>query len=259
MLVAAVVGGIAGNVVQVGFLVSFKALNPDPNRINPVSGVKNLLKPAKIVDLAKNVLKVIAVGWVAYLAIRGRFGELPYLSDLPPRTYLVYLLELGFDILKYVLLVYVVIALLDYALQRRQHQEGIKMSKQDVRDEFKDTEGDPLIKSRIRSLQREMARRRMMAEVPTSDVVITNPTHFAVALRYDQSAMDAPRVTAKGTDLVAEKIVALAQEHGVPLYEAPPVARALFRQTEVGDPIPVDLFHAVAEILAQVYRIAGEP
>jgi flagellar biosynthetic protein FlhB len=259
MLVAAVVGGIAGNVVQVGFLVSFKALNPDPNRINPVSGFKNLLKPAKIVDLAKNVLKVIAVGWVAYLAIRGRFGELPYLSDLPPRTYLVYLLELGFDILKYVLLVYVVIALLDYAFQRWQHEEGIKMSKQDVRDEFKDTEGDPLIKSRIRSLQREMARRRMMAEVPTSDVVITNPTHFAVALRYDQSAMDAPRVTAKGTDLVAEKIVALAQEHGVPLYEAPPVARALFRQTEVGDPIPVDLFHAVAEILAQVYRIAGEP
>jgi flagellar biosynthetic protein FlhB len=258
VLVAAILGGVAGNVVQVGFLVSFKAITPDPNRLDPISGLKNLFKAAKLVDLLKNLLKVVAVAWVAYLAVRGRLGELPYLSDLPPRGLLVYLLDLGFDILKYVLLVYVVIALLDYAFQRWQHEEKIKMSKQEVKEEFKDTEGDPLIKGRIRSLQREMARRRMMAEVPKSDVVITNPTHFAVALRYDLAEMDAPRVTAKGTDLVAEKIVALAREHGVPLYEAPAVARALHRQVEIGESIPADLFQAVAEILAQVYRIAAD-
>lgn len=258
LLVAAVVGGIAGNVVQVGFLVSFKALEPNWGRLDPSKGLKNLFQKAKIIDLFKNILKVVLVGWVAYVAIRGRLGEIPYLTDLPPRGFLVYLLELGFAILKYVLLVYVAIALLDYAFQRWQYEERIKMSKQEVKDEYKDTEGDPLIKSRIRSLQREMARRRMMAEVPKADVVVTNPTHFAVALRYDPAEMDSPRVVAKGVDRVAERILELAREHRVPLYEAPPIARALYREAELGDPIPADLFQAVAEILAHVYRAAGK-
>ncbi len=257
ILLAAVVGGVAGNVVQVGFLVSFKAIEANPDRLDPFKGFKNLFQKAKFVDLAKSVLKVVVVGWVAYLAVRGRLGELPYLTDLPPRGLLVYLLDLGFAIFKYVLLVYVVIALLDYAFQRWQYEERIKMSKQEVKDEYKETEGDPLIKSRIRSLQREMARRRMMTEVPKSDVVITNPTHFAVALRYDAAEMDAPRVVAKGADRVAQRILELAREHRVPLYEAPPVARTLYRQVEIGDPVPADLFQAVAEILAHVYRLAG--
>lgn len=257
LLVAALVGGIAGNVVQVGLLVSFKALEPNWGRLDPFKGLKNLFQKAKIIDLVKNVLKVVLLGWVAYLAVRGRLGEIPYLTDLPARSFLAYLLELGFSILKYVLLVYVAIALLDYAFQRWQFEERIKMSKQEVKDEYKDTEGDPLIKSRIRSLQREMARRRMMAEVPKSDVVVTNPTHFAVALRYDPAEMDAPRVVAKGADRVAERILELAREHRIPLYEAPPIARALYREAELGDPIPPDLFQAVAEILAHVYRAAG--
>jgi len=257
ILLAAVVGGIAGNVVQVGFMVSAKAIEANPGRLDPFNGFKNLFQKAKLVDLVKSLLKVAVVGWVAYVAVRDRLGELPYLTDLPPRGLLVYLLDLGFAILKYVLLVYVVIALLDYAFQRWQYEERIKMSKQEVKDEYKETEGDPLIKSRIRSLQREMARRRMMAEVPKSDVVITNPTHFAVALRYDAAEMDAPRVVAKGADLVAQRILELAREHRVPLYEAPPVARTLYRQVEVGDPVPADLFQAVAEILAHVYRLAG--
>jgi len=200
---------------------------------------------------------VAVVGWAAYHAVRGRLPELPYLTDLPPRGLMVYLLELGFAILRTVLLVYVVIALLDYAFQRWQHEERLKMSKQEVKDEYKETEGDPLIKSRIRSLQREMARRRMMAEVPRSDVVITNPTHFAVALRYEPPQHHAPVVVAKGTDRVAARIVELAEANGVPLYQAPPVARALYREAEIGDPVPADLFQAVAEILAHVYRLAG--
>jgi flagellar biosynthetic protein FlhB len=151
----------------------------------------------------------------------------------------------------------VVIALLDYAFQRWQYEERVKMSKQEIKDEYKETEGDPLIKSRIRSLQREMARRRMMAEVPSSDVVITNPTHFAVALRYDPERHDAPVVVAKGVDRIAARILEVAGEHRVPLYQAPPIARALYREAELGDPIPADLFQAVAEILAHVLRLAG--
>ncbi len=257
MFIAAVVGGIAGNLVQVGFMVSFKAITPNPDRINPVSGFRNLFQWAKLVDLLKNLLKVAAVGWAAYLAVRSRVWELPALVGLPPRALLAYFLDMGFEILKNVLLVYVAIALLDYAFQRWQFEEKIKMSKQEVRDEFKETEGDPLIRSRIRALQREMARRRMMAEVPRSDVVITNPVHLAVALRYDPSAMPAPEVVAKGADRVAQRIVELARESGVPVYEDPPVARALFRQTEIGDRIPADLFEAVAGILAHVYRLTG--
>lgn len=256
MLVAAVVGGIVGNLVQVGAHVSWEALNPDLNRVNPISGFANLFNKAKIVDLLKSLLKVSLVGWVAYATIDEQLLEFPHLATLPPRPLLVYMLGLGFGILKNVLLAYILIALLDYAFQRWQFEEKNKMTKQEVKDEYKETEGDPLLKSRIRSLQREMARRRMMAEVPASDVVITNPTHFAVALRYDSAEMEAPVVVAKGADQVAARIIAIAREHGVPRYHAPLVARALYRQVELGDPIPGDLFHAVAEILAQVYELS---
>ncbi len=259
LFLAALVGGLAGNLVQVGFLVSFKAITPNPSRLDPFSGFKNLFQKAKLVDLAKSIFKVVTVGWVAYLAVQGRFGEFPYLSDLSPAGLLAYKLDLGFAILKYVLLVYLLIALLDYAFQRWQFEEKIKMTKQAVKQEYKETEGDPLIKSRIRSLQREMARRRMMADVPKADVVVTNPTHYAVALRYDAATMDAPRVVAKGTDRIAERILEVAREHRVPQYQAPPVARALYAQAEVGEVVPADLFQAVAEILAHVYRLRGTP
>ncbi|GAB4263557.1 MAG: flagellar biosynthesis protein FlhB [Deferrisomatales bacterium] len=257
VLLAAVVGGLAGNLVQVGFYVSFKAVAPNADRINPATGFKNLFQPAKLVDLVKNLIKVAAVGWAAYLALRDRLPELPFLTDLPPRPLVAYLLQVGFAILKNALVVYVVIALLDYAFQRWQYERKLKMTKQQVKDEYKETEGDPLLRSRIRSLQREMARRRMMAEVPRADVVVTNPTHFAVALRYAPAEMDAPRVVAKGADRVAERIVSLAREHRVPIYQDPPVARTLYRQVEIGEAIPADLFEAVAEILARVYRLSG--
>ena len=153
------------------------------------------------------------------------------------------------------LLVYVVIAVVDYLFQKWQWEEKNKMSKQEVKDEHKQSEGDPLVRSRIRSLQREMARRRMMAEVPKADVVVTNPTHFAVALRYDPERDAAPEVVAKGVDLVARRIIEVAEEHGVPLYQAPPVARVLYHQVELGETIPAQMFQTVAEILAHVYRL----
>jgi flagellar biosynthetic protein FlhB len=255
VLLAGILGGVAGNVVQVGFFISFQAVAPNPERLSPAAGLRNLFTRQKLIDLLKNLLKVVAVGWVAFLTVRGRMGEVVFLSDLVPRTLLAYLLGLGFDILRNVLWVYLVIALADYAFQRWEYEQKLRMTKQEVKEEFRETEGDPLIRSRIRSIQRELARRRMMAEVPRSDVVITNPTHYAIALRYRPDEMDAPLVTARGADQVAEKIVSLAREHSIPLYESPAVARALFRQTEVGDPIPADLFQAVAEILAYVYRL----
>lgn len=257
VMVAGLVGGLAGNLLQVGFVLSGKALSPNLNRLNPVSGLQNLFQKAKVIDLLKTFLKIAVVGWAAYLAVKGKWSEFPYLSDLPPRALLVYILDLAYRILKNCLLVYFFIALLDYGFQRWQFEQKLKMTKEEIKEEYKETEGDPMLKSRIRSLQREMARRRMMAEVPKSDVVITNPTHFAVALRYDAAEMAAPQVAAKGADLVAQKIIALAEEHGVPVYQDPPVARALYRGAEVGDAVPADLFQAVAEILAYVYRLRG--
>lgn len=255
VLVAGLLGGLAGNLVQVGFAPSWKALSPNPDRLNPVSGFQNLFQKAKVIDLGKTFLKIGLVAWAAYGAVKGSLPEIPYLSDLSAAALLGYSLDLSYRILKNCLIVYLLIALADYGFQRWQYEQKLKMTKEEVKEEYKETEGDPLIKSRIRSLQREMARRRMMAEVPKADVVITNPTHFAVALRYDADEMAAPVISAKGADLVAQKIIALAREHRVPLYEDPPVARALFREAEIGEPIPADLFQTVAEILAYVYRL----
>lgn len=256
LFLAAIVGAILGNVVQVGFMVSWEALVPDLNKLNPINGLKNLFQWAKVVDLLKGVLKVVVVTWVAYLSVRGRLAELPAVALFSAGPLLQFTLDLGFQILKNVLLVYVVIALVDFLFQKWQWEEKNKMSKQEIKDEYKQSEGDPLVRSRIRSLQREMARRRMMAEVPQADVVVTNPTHFAVALRYNPEKSAAPEVVAKGADLVAKRIIEVAEEHGVPLFQAPPVARALYQQVELGETIPAQMFQAVAEILAHVYRLS---
>jgi len=257
VLLAGAIGGLAGNLVQVGFYVSWKAVTPNPDRINPVSGFQNLFQKAKLIDLVKTFLKVVVLGWAAYAAVKGQIGELPFLSDLTARSLLAYSLDLSFRILKNCLIAYLLIAAADYLFQKWQFDQKLKMTKEEVKEEYKETEGDPLIKGRIRNLQREMARRRMMAEVPRSDVVITNPTHLAIALRYDAEEMAAPVVTAKGADLVAERIRKVAEEHRVAVYQDPPVARALYGQVEIGEPIPADLFRAVAEILAHVYRLTG--
>ncbi|MBI5445665.1 MAG: flagellar biosynthesis protein FlhB [Deltaproteobacteria bacterium] len=257
VLGAGLIGGLAGNLVQVGFLVSWKAVTPNPDRLNPISGFQNLFQKAKLIDLIKTFLKVIVVAWAAYAAIRGRLEEIPHLTELSPAGLLAYSADISFQILKNCLLAVLVIALFDYFFQRWQYEERLRMTKQEVREEYRETEGDPLIKSRIRNLQREMARRRMMAEVPKADVVITNPTHFAVALRYTPTEMNAPQVVAKGADVLAQKIQEVARENGVPLFQSPAVARTLYRQVDIGDSIPADLFQAVAEILAHVYRLSG--
>jgi len=164
----------------------------------------------------------------------------------------------AFRIIFYVCLAMIVLAVLDYGYQRWQHEKALRMTKQEVKDERKQSEGDPQVKSRIRSLQRQAAYRRMMAEVPKADVVITNPTHLAIALRFDPAEMAAPRVVAKGADLLAERIRDIARANGVPLVENKPLAQALYKMAEPGDTIPVDLYRAVAEVLAYVYRLKGK-
>jgi len=152
-------------------------------------------------------------------------------------------------------LVLLCVSMLDWMYQKFDYEKNLKMSKQDIKDEYKNSEGDPLIKSKIKQRQREMAMRRMMSEIPSADVVITNPTHYAIALKYDEENMDAPRVVAKGTDFIAQKIKMIAKEHDVIMVENRPLARAMYDQVEIGDPVPEEFFKAVAEILAYVYRI----
>lgn len=252
-----VVAGIAANGLQFGFGLYPKKLAPKLTQINPASGVKRIFSLKSLVEAVKSVLKIIVVGWIAYGVISGHLKEFPALVDLDVGQILVFMGQVAFQIALYVCLALVVMAALDFIYQRWQYEENLKMTKQEVKDEHKQAEGDPKVKSRIRSLQREVAMRRMMESVPEADVVITNPTHLAIALRFDSKNMIAPRVVAKGADHLAERIRKIAGEHSVPIVENKPLAQALYRMVELGEYIPAELYRAVAEVLAYVYRLKG--
>lgn len=246
--------GMAVSVAQVGFLWTAQPLLPDFSRVNPLSGAARLFGAHGIVEGLKALLKVGIVGYVVYATLRGDLDHLVALITLPTSQLLASLGAILYRLCLRVSVVFLVIAVLDYAYQRWDYEKNLRMSKEEVKQEFKQSEGDPLIKAQIRQRQRQAATRRMMDEVPRADVVITNPTHFAVALAYEAGAMQAPRVVAKGQDLIAARIRELATEHRVPLVENPPLARALHKEVEVGREIPAALFAAVAEVLAYVYE-----
>jgi flagellar biosynthetic protein FlhB len=208
-----------------------------------------------IVELVKNVIKLIIVSFVAYLTIKGQMREMLLLNSAPVGGLLLFVLKLSYTVIMRIVLVLIVLAILDYAYQRYEHEKNLKMTKQEVKDERKQLEGDPQVKSRIRRIQIEMARRRMMREVPKATVVVTNPTFIAIALRYEPEEMDTPVVVAKGKRLIAERIRQIAADAGVPIVEDKPLARAMYDKVEIGDRIPVEFFTAVAEILAYVYRL----
>lgn len=219
---------------------------------------KILVSPQALMELAKSIVKVTAIGYIAYLIIR---SEIPMVMELPKTTIANIMTVMGRLFLKlslYITLFLFVLAVADFMWQKFQHLKRLKMTKQDVKEEFKQTEGDPLIKGRQRKLQYQQAMRRMMAEVPHADVVITNPTHYAVALKYEYKVMKSPQLVAKGKDLIAERIKALANENNVPVVENPPVARAVFASVEVNEYIPADLFRPIAEILAYIYKLKGK-
>ena len=255
ILVIAMVAGVGANYLQFGFLFTTETLKLDLKKIDPIKGIKKIISVRALVNLVKSLLKVAFLGAVTTAVIWINLEEVLSLAFQSPWETLstVALLTGIMGIAAAVMLLF--IALLDYLYERYEYEKNLKMSKQDIKDEYKNSEGDPLIKSKIKQRQREMAMRRMMQEVPRADVVITNPTHFAIALKYDENSMDAPRVVAKGTDFVAQKIKLIAKEHDVVLVENRPLARAMYDQVEIGQQVPEEFFKAVAEILAYVYRI----
>ncbi|MFS0782286.1 flagellar biosynthesis protein FlhB [Bacillus sp. 1P06AnD] len=258
VMLAAMVGGVAANYMQVGVLFSAEAIQFKLNKINPISGFKRIFSVRAIVELLKSLLKIAFVGSVAYFVVNSHLDEILKLSQKPLNSALATLGNITIQVGLLGSLALLFIALLDYLYQRFDFEKSIRMSKQDIKDEYKNIEGDPLIKSKIKQRQREMAMQRMMQEVPNADVVITNPTHYAIAIKYDESKMDAPYVAAKGVDFIAQKIKLVASENNISMVENRPLARALYDQTEVGEAIPEEFFRAIAEILAVVYKAKGK-
>lgn len=258
IFIIAVILGIVGNYAQIGFLFTGQPLKPELKKINPIEGAKRIFSIRSLVEFFKSIAKMAAIGTIVLITLWNERTNILSLSQLPLEHALSYTANLVVTLGVQIGLLFLFIAFLDYLYQRYDHEKKLRMSKQEIKDEHKKSEGDPLVKSRIRDKQRQMAMMRMMQEVPNADVVITNPTHFAVALRYDAKEMEAPIVLAKGADYVAFRIRERAKEHNVMIMENKPLARALYDQVEIGQAIPADLFQAVAEILAYVYKLKGK-
>jgi flagellar biosynthesis protein FlhB len=255
VMIAAMFAGVLGNYLQVGFLLSTEAIQMKLERINPLSGFKRIYSVRALVELTKSLLKILLIGGVTFFIlwierdVYLRMSLVSIESSLPVFGGLA--IKMGFA----ASIVLLFLAFLDYMYQKYDFEKNIRMSKQDIKDEYKKSEGDPKIKGKIKEKQRQMAMRRMMQEVPKADVIITNPTHYAICLKYDDSGMEAPVVVAKGVDLIAQKIKEIGKEHEVVTVENKPLARTLYARVDIGQVIPEDLFKAVAEILAFVYRI----
>jgi flagellar biosynthetic protein FlhB len=256
-LVAVLGIALVANYIQVGFLFSTQPLSLNLQKINPVAGFKRLFSMQSVVRVVINGAKAGLVGLVFYLSIKSGMREYYSLGDCGIPVIVKFMADQVVSVAAKASLILLALAMGDYAFQRREHTKSLMMSKQEIKEESKEIEGSPLIKSRIRSAQRELARRRMMNAVPTADVVVTNPTEIAVALKYDLGEMNAPTVVAKGKRLLAGRIKEIARGHGVPIFENKALARSLYELVEVGSEIPESLYRAVAEILSYVYRIRG--
>jgi flagellar biosynthetic protein FlhB len=254
ILLAAFVIAITANVVQGGLVFSTGALGFHLNRLSPKNGLSKIFSKNGLVELCKSILTLAAVCIISYQVISKYMPLYPRMVLMDVRKLVHWTACISYEVFIRIAVALVILAIFDYWFQKYRFIERLKMTKQEVKEDFKETEGDPTTKGRIRRIQREMARRRMMADVPTSDVVITNPTHYAVALAYKMDSMEAPKVVAKGVGFLALKIKELAQEHGVPLVENKPLAQTLYKSVEIGDYIPGNLYRAVAEILAYVYK-----
>ncbi len=257
-LIGCMVVAVAASVLQNGFILTSEPIMPKLERISPMAGMKRLFSIRSVVEFLKSLLKIIIVGWVAFIAV---YPEMVHIRQLPNSTteaMLVYLAALALRLIIGVTVAMFFIAIFDILFQRFQHTKSLRMSRQEIRDEHKQSEGDPAIKQRLRQLRQERARKRMMAAVPEADVVITNPTHFAIALKYDNETMNAPTVIAKGQDIIALKIREIAEENKIPIVENPPLAQALFKSAEIDEEIPATHYEAVAKIISYVYKLKGK-
>ncbi|SHI10404.1 flagellar biosynthesis protein FlhB [Ferrimonas marina] len=249
------IAGFLGNIGLGGLSFSWSAAAPKANKMSPLKGLKRMLGVQALVELVKSVAKFLVVAVVAYLLLRFNFDKILALSSGAPAGAVRNALELLLALFVLLCCSLLLVVVIDAPYQLWNHNKQLRMTKQEVKDEYKQTEGKPEVKSKIRQLQREMAQRRMMAEVPKADVVVVNPTHYSVALKYDKSVNTSPLVVAKGSDEIALKIREIAREHEVPVISSPALARAIYQSTKLDKPIPEGLFTAVAQILAYVFQL----
>ena len=247
--------GVVSNVIQVGWKPTAKPMMPKLSKVNPISGFKRIFSMQSVVNLAKSLAKFAVVGLVVFTMISAELAMIPALLQMSMMSSVAFIANLAINMGLTVGALFILIALGDYAYTRYSHIKKLRMTKQEVKDEYKQMEGDPLIKSKIRQKMREVSMRRMMQSVPEADVVITNPTHYSVALRYNNMMDNAPVVVAKGVDFMAKRIREKASEHDVPIVENASLARALYAEVEVGGEIPYEMWESVVEILAYVFKL----
>lgn len=256
VLLGIMVFSLIANIAQVGFKFKLKPLKPKFSRFNPVSGLKNLLfSPKSMVELGKSLVKLFIVSLFTYFIVSKMVEDATNLVQLDIEDVVNFMLDAAFTLTWKISLLFVSVAAVDFVYQRFKFRKDMMMTKQEVKEEIKQTEGDPKIKAQIRKIQLTSARKRMMKEIPTADVIITNPTHVAVAVKYNMTKDSAPKVVAKGLDELAQRIKKIAAENNVPLHEDVALARALYKSCEVGDEIPANLFKAVAQILAYIFQL----
>ncbi len=253
-----IVFSLASQIFQFGLLFSPKALTPKFNKLNPIEGAKRLLGKQGWMDLFKSIAKISLVGYVGYTTIVESWTYIPHFSQMHVAAFLSEFMGIGLKIAIRCAAILVFIAGIDYAFQKFSHEQGLKMTKDEVKQEYKQREGDPMVKGRIRQVQREMSRKRMMSSVPEADVVITNPTHFAVAIKYDREEMEAPVLVAKGRGFIAQKVRELAEANNVPIVENKFLARGLYKTVQIGQIIPEEFYKTVAEVLAYVYTLKNK-
>lgn len=251
----ALLAGMLASYIQVGFKFNMSMIKFDLNHINPISGIKRIFSMTALAELVKSLFKLFIVGYISYSEYIKEFNNFARLSDMSIMASSAFLGKVILNMVFKIIMWLAVLAVADIVFQRWKYERDLMMSKQEVKDEFKQQEGDPQLKGKIKQKQRQMAMSRMMQSVPKADVVITNPTHFAVALQYDSKIMNAPMVVAKGQDRIALRIKEIARENNVVVVENKPLAQALFHNSEIGKTIPADLFQAVAEVLAFVYKL----
>jgi flagellar biosynthesis protein FlhB len=256
-LAAVLAVGMVITLAQTKFLWSSKRTKFDFKKINPIEGFKRIFSGQGLVELAKALLKLGTIGWVAYSFLKSKVEALLWLCNMDLASGIQGWIDLAMALAVRVGSTYLILAIADYAYQRYRFMKQMKMSKEEVKEDFKRSEGDPFLKNRIRSQQRALARNRMMSNVPKASVVITNPTHLAIAIEYNADQMTAPKVLAKGAFEVAQRIVNIARENKIPVVQNIPLARAIFKSVDVEQQIPPDLYIAVAEVLAYIYRIKG--
>lgn len=247
--------GVASTVVQTGLLSNEEAFDLKWDKVNPLEGFKRIFAWRSVFEGIKAIAKMVMITAIMAMVVKDRVLSVPALVEFSVNQLFVFLGDLTVRLLGAIGVFMAVLAAFDYFLQWWELEKQMRMTKQEIKEEHKSREGDPLIKARIRRVQREMANKRMMTDVPKADVIITNPTHIAVALRYDTATMAAPQVIAKGAGLIAEKIKALAREHNVPIMENKPLARTIYKTIKIGHAIPRELFTAVAQVLSYVYRL----